>query len=244
MIMQINPPDRTLNASGSVLLVFPIATLTILMLSASGALAQTNQLDKAPPAAAAEITDSNIPIRILPGKMAASLADLSKSFSRVFLLGDENRPGSWCWFQEERVIVDDANPKKPILLTGAVTWADEKSDRRGDIDLYWLELESVAGTGPLVRGRFELDDRLQMDDHASPAFMIRPDGRYLVTWSMHGNDQIVRSRISTHPHDPKSWSETHRSKAAGARSVNPRWRSNSPSIGSSATSISPMAPAR
>ena len=167
------------------------------------------------PAAHAATPEPEIPVHFGTGTMAASLAELSKSSSRQFLLGDKNRPGAWCWFQDERVIVDNSNPAKPTLLTGVVTWGPPKSDKRGDIDLYWLDLASVPGDGPLVRGRFELDDRLQMDDHASPAFMIRPDGRYLVTWSMHGNDPIVRSRISTNPGDPTSWSETRRSNAAG-----------------------------
>jgi hypothetical protein len=160
--------------------------------------------------------ETAIPVQIQPGTMAASLADLSKSASRQFLLSDKDRPGAWCWFQDERVIVDQSNPAKPILLTGVVTCGPPKSDMRGDIDLYWLDLSSVPGDGPLARGRVALDDRLQMDDHASPALMIRPDGRYLVTWSMHGNDPILRSRTSTNPGDPKAWSETRRSDAAGA----------------------------
>ncbi|MBU3666380.1 MAG: hypothetical protein FGM15_10975 [Chthoniobacterales bacterium] len=150
------------------------------------------------------------PLAVNPGKMVGSLSDLSRKHSKVFEVSDPDRPGAWCWFQDPRAIVDDAKPEKPILLTGVVTFGEAGTGQRGDVDLYWVELDSVDRDGGPVRGRVELDDRLQMDDHASPAFMIRPDGRYLVTWSKHGNDPIVRSKISTNPGDPKEWSETFR----------------------------------
>ncbi len=140
-----------------------------------------------------------IPVIFQPGQMVATLDELSSSYSPVFLLGDEDRPGAWCWFQDERAIVDETNPGAPVLLTGVVTYGPTGSDKRGDV----------------VRGRFELDDRMEMDDHGSPAFMIRPDGRYLVTWSKHGTDSLVRSRVSTNPGDPTSWMPTRTTSDTG-----------------------------
>lgn len=160
------------------------------------------------------VPEPPIPVVSEPGQMVATLGELSASYSPVFLLGDADRPGAWCWFQDERVIVDTSNPSSPVLLTGAVAYA-ATGDMRGDVDLYWLQLNSVTGGGPLVRGRFELDDQLQMDDHASPAFMIRPDGRYLVTWSKHSADSFVRYRISTNPGDPTSWMPTQTTSDIG-----------------------------
>ena len=161
------------------------------------------------------VPEPAIPVISNPGQMVATLGELAASYSTVFQLGDTDRPGAWCWFQDERVIVDASNPNAPVLLTGAVTYAATGSDKRGDVDLYWLQLNSVTGGGPLVRGRFELDNQLQMDDHASPAFMIRPDGRYLVTWSKHGSDSLVRSRVSTNPGDPTSWMPTRTTSDTG-----------------------------
>ena len=164
------------------------------------------------------------PLSIQPGRMA-TLDQLASAQSAVFQLSDADRPGAWCWFQDKRVIVDDSNPAKPILLTGVVTFADKGSDKRGDIDLYWALLNSVKDDGSIVRGRFELDDQLQMDDHASPSFMIRTDGRYLVNWSMHGNDCILRTRISEKPGNPTAWSDTIKTQptAAGITYTNPRY---------------------
>ena len=173
-------------------------------------------------------TYAEIPARLplVLGTMT-TLSALSSGQSAVFELSDTNRPGAWCWFQDPRVIVDTSNPAEPILLTGAVTWGAIGSDQRGDIDLYWLELASVTNGGSLQRGRFELDDQLQMDDHASPSFMIRPDGRYLVNWSMHGNDSILRTRISTNPGDPTVWDATINTTPTGAgiSYTNPRYLS-------------------
>ena len=148
-------------------------------------------------------------------KMASNLSELSSKCSKIFQLSDPDRPGAWCWFQDERVIVDIAEPAKPMLLTGVVTYGETGSDQRGDIDLYWLDINSVTSDS-LKRGRYELDDQLQMDDHASPSFMIRPDGRYLVNWSKHGNDAILRTRISKNPGDPTQWTETINSKPTGS----------------------------
>ncbi len=160
-------------------------------------------------------------------RLANNLSEISKAQSAVFQLSDPDRPGSWCWFQDERVLVDNSDPKNPILLTGVVTYGDSSSDKRGDIDLYWARLNPDTENPIKSKGRFELDDQLQMDDHASPSFMIRPDGRYLVNWSKHGNDKFIRTRISVHPGDPTLWSEKNLSEAprAGITYTNPRYLS-------------------
>lgn len=109
-----------------------------------------------------------------------------------------------------------------------MTYGDSLSDQRGNVDLYWAELDPNAKNPLLERKRIELDDQLQMDDHASPSFMIRPDGRYLVNWSMHGNDKYTRTKISTDPYDPSSWSETIKSSPSnsGITYTNPNYLAN------------------
>jgi hypothetical protein len=128
-----------------------------------------------------------------------------KSNSIIFQISDADRPGAWCWFQDQRAIIDDRNPEKVILLTGVVTYGSKESEQCGDIDLYWAVISDKIKKPIRSKGRIELDDRLQMDDHASPAFMIRPDGKYLVTWSKHGNDKYIRTNISTEPGNPNNW---------------------------------------
>lgn len=96
-----------------------------------------------------------------------------------------------------------------------VTYGDISSDKRSDIDLYWANINPTFSNVIFEKGRFKLDSKLQMDDHASPAFMIRADGKYLVTWSMHGNNKLIRTRISKNQGDPTSWTETVKSDASG-----------------------------
>ena len=48
---------------------------------------------------------------------------------------------------------------------------------------------------------------LQADDHDTPAFLIRPDGRYLAMYTKHTSDQLTRWRISNAPHDSRDWEE-------------------------------------
>lgn len=113
-----------------------------------------------------------------------------------------NDNGAWSWFEDERAIVD---PVGGHVLVGSC--ADSSgaggSARGGDIDVAWLDL--ARGTF----GAFELRDRLQGDDHNSPALLVRPDGRYLAMYGMHGGSGTApldsRWRISTRPGDPSAW---------------------------------------
>jgi hypothetical protein len=49
----------------------------------------------------------------------------------------------------------------------------------------------------------ELYDRLQQDDHNSPAFVLRPDDRLLTLFARHGDDSLFYYRTS----EPDNWSE-------------------------------------
>ncbi|MCC6124153.1 MAG: autotransporter-associated beta strand repeat-containing protein [Pirellulales bacterium] len=110
--------------------------------------------------------------------------------------------GAWCWYQDERVVVDPVNGK---LLIGSVA-NDEGiggTARQGDID--------VTAFDPATGGRrlFTLKENFLTggtgDDHNVPAFWIRPDGRYLAMYAGHNNDYLSRYRISANPHDASSW---------------------------------------
>ncbi|QDU54795.1 BNR-4 repeat-containing protein [Aeoliella mucimassa] len=105
--------------------------------------------------------------------------------------------GGWCWYQDERAIVDTAAADDPLLLVSSVS-AGEAAER-GDIDLHWRNLR----TGE--QGTFELDDQLEQDDHNVAALYLRPDGRYLALWARHNSDRKTYWRVSENPHDPTAW---------------------------------------
>ena len=107
-----------------------------------------------------------------------------------------NDNGGWCWFQDERAIVDG-----DLLIVGTVA-DDSGADgaaRKGDIDLSILDLM----TGELAR--VVLHAGLQDDDHNAPALLKLADGRYLAVYGKHGGDRLMRWRVSSEAGDPTRW---------------------------------------
>jgi len=107
-----------------------------------------------------------------------------------------NDNGGWSWFQDERAIID--NDK---LIIGSVADASgtDGSTRDGNIEVATYDLSNLS------LSRIALSPILNSDDHAAPAFMMRPDGRILAVYCKHGGDSLVRYRISTNPGDTSSW---------------------------------------
>ena len=112
-----------------------------------------------------------------------------------------SRNGGWCWFQDERALID---PATGTLLLGAVasTSGAEGQQRGGDVDLHVVDLdrlgEEVAVTTAV------LHPGLESDDHDNPALWQRADGRWLAVYSRHKSDDLTRWRISE-PGDPTTW---------------------------------------
>jgi hypothetical protein len=110
--------------------------------------------------------------------------------------------GAWSWFEDERAVVDRFAQR---ILVGSC--ADDAglggAGRGGDIDIAYLDLHSG------LVGTFELHDRLQGDDHNSPALLVRPDGRYLAMYGMHGGSGtaplLSRWRVSQAPGEASAW---------------------------------------
>jgi len=105
--------------------------------------------------------------------------------------------GGWCWFEDERAIA--VNGK---LLFGVVA-----SGRKGNIEA--VSYDSQTGQSKvfvLHKPDTAEDQRRWMDDHNSPAFLLRPDGRVLALYAKHGVDEKIYYRISQ-PKDPAQWGE-------------------------------------
>lgn len=113
--------------------------------------------------------------------------------------------GGWCWYQDPRAIVHDGK-----LFMGAVRCAGKGEALVGVYDLR-------AGK-PL--GTATVNDQLDRDDHNSPVFYARPDGRVLTVYARHHRDEFHRSRVSD-PADPLQWSDEVRH---ARRSENPHDR--------------------
>ncbi|ACQ80554.1 conserved hypothetical protein [Beutenbergia cavernae DSM 12333] len=109
-----------------------------------------------------------------------------------------NDNGAWCWYQDERALVD---PVANTLLVGSVA-APEGPDgarRAGNIELSVTDLATGASDVAVLHAN------LEADDHDTAALLIRPDGRYLAMYTRHKSDDLTRWRISTRPHDASAW---------------------------------------
>lgn len=96
--------------------------------------------------------------------------------------------GGWCWFENERAIVDDDR-----VIVGTV------SSPEGHIEVtsYHLQTKKIQSA--------RLHENLQSDDHNSPALLRLPDGRYLASYSTHGGDRSIRWRVTERPGDITAW---------------------------------------
>lgn len=120
-----------------------------------------------------------------------------------------NDNGAWCWFQDERVIVDRQRGR--ILVSSVANGAGDGGDTRaGDVDVACLEI----ATGQV--SRFVLHAGLQADDHNTAALLLRPDGRYLAMFGSHGGigkreSKLSRWRVSVSPGGFQNWTpeQTH-----------------------------------
>ncbi len=126
-----------------------------------------------------------------------------ENFVRGDLISFTGMPGSpngaWCWFQDERAIVDASHPDEPILMFTSVSASAQDSTEQGDLDFHWYGLS--AGTGDVI----ELYDRLGQDDHNTAALFQRENGQVLALFSRHGSDKNIYI-TQTEAHDPTSWS--------------------------------------
>src|SRR5271157_6058423 len=110
-----------------------------------------------------------------------------------------NNNGAWCWYQDERVVVDKAGGTLLVASIAAEEGADGK-ERNGDVDVASYDLASGKAS------RFVLHHHLlTQDDHNTPALLIRPDGRYLAVYSKHNSEKLSYWRVSVRPHDASDW---------------------------------------
>jgi hypothetical protein len=113
-----------------------------------------------------------------------------------------NDDGGWCWFQDERAIVDHG---KLIIGSVASGWRDP--DRHGNIEATVFD----PATGKLTRVELHHGlltasrDRQIYDDHNAPAFAVRPDGRLLAIYAKHGDENRFYYRISSDSGDAANW---------------------------------------
>jgi hypothetical protein len=96
-----------------------------------------------------------------------------------------NDNGAWCWYQDERALVDTKANK---LIIGSVA---SGGSRNGNIEAVIYDLAAKKSTLYTVSTSIAAN----IDDHNAPALIIRPDGKYVAMYSTHRVDCITRSSI-------------------------------------------------
>ena len=128
------------------------------------------------------------------GNCAVAAAGMVCAADKVVVLNDN---GSWCWYQDERVLVHGDR-----LIFGSVAnrSGTDGENRWGNVEVTTYDLKDGKLLGTSV-----LHEHLQDDDHDVPALLPLPDGRILAVYSKHGNDKLMRYRIGAGPGDSTAW---------------------------------------
>lgn len=110
-----------------------------------------------------------------------------------------NDNGAWCWYQDERAIIDAAGRK---LVVGSVASSSGTGgvNRNGAVEAVLYDLN----TGAVDRSL--LYKAGYTDDHHAPGFLLRPDGKYLTVYAEHYDRYYSRYQI----HNGSSWSGENR----------------------------------
>ena len=109
-----------------------------------------------------------------------------------------NDNGAWCWYQDERAIIDMVEGKL-IFGSDASGAGTGGSNRNGNIEGIIYDLE----TGSWEKTIFW---KPGCDDHNAPAFLRRPDGKYITMYAQHYDYYYNRYRI----YNGSSWSGEQR----------------------------------
>jgi hypothetical protein len=110
--------------------------------------------------------------------------------------------GGWCWYQDERILVDTAAGTLVFhAIQNYMGTGGKPAD--GDVLVGSLDLNSRKRT------LFHLADVPSFnsgDDHNVGALWIRPDGRYFAAYAGHNDEgDAARMRISSQPRSITSW---------------------------------------
>lgn len=138
--------------------------------------------------------------------MLAGVTSAADDVAGHLMLINDN--GAWSWFEDERAIVDPIG-RQVVIGSIADASGTDGTARNGRVEVTSFSLD----TRRVMRTTLST---LPADDHNTPGFVVRPDGRYLALYAGHGSDQLTRWRISANPGDPTTWQpEQTRNNGAG-----------------------------
>ena len=108
---------------------------------------------------------------MLPADVPAPGANDSDLVAGTLITFNDN--GGWCWYQDERAVVDTKANK--LVITSVASGGSRDSDQEAVI----YDIASGQKTRTMLQGN------LNPDDHNSPGVFVRPDGGYTAIWATH-----------------------------------------------------------
>jgi hypothetical protein len=112
-----------------------------------------------------------------------------------------NDNGAWCWFQDERAVVDTNAAR---LIIGSVASNDGRggAPREGDVEATHFDLTSGTSQTYTLKSGDTDPGAFYADDHNAPGILIMPNGRYLAIYAGHNTEKLSYWRIF----DGTNWS--------------------------------------
>lgn len=111
--------------------------------------------------------------------------------------------GGWCWFEDERVLLLDGK-----VIGGVVASGRTDPARRGQVEVFEYDLATRTSRWLALKTPQTPEERRNwLDDHNSPALVVRPDGRLITFYAQHGREARIYYRISVRPRRGDEWSD-------------------------------------
>ncbi len=105
-----------------------------------------------------------------------------------------NDNGAWCWYQDERAVIDITG-NKLILGSDASNNGFGGSPREGDVEAVIFDINKRSIEKTILKDGASSPSTFYADDHNAPAFIVRPDGKYLAMYAAHFGDTSSHYRI-------------------------------------------------
>jgi hypothetical protein len=130
--------------------------------------------------------------------LAGLAAPATPTDIRVF-----HNDGGWCWFEDERVLLLDGK-----VIGGVVASGWRGPARKGQVEVFEYDLARKSSQLFALKSPKTAEDRRNwLDDHNSPAFVVRPDGKLVTFYAQHGREEKIYYRVSTSPRRGHEWGE-------------------------------------
>jgi hypothetical protein len=111
--------------------------------------------------------------------------------------------GGWCWFEDERAIVVDDQ-----VIFGTVATGYRNPKQAGEIRVTQYNMRTGNSLIFTLHSPAKDENPKQwVDDHNSPALLLRPDGKLLAMYARHGTRNEIHYRISSRKRNAAFWGD-------------------------------------